>query len=477
MLRFLITAFLMVSSAATAENRIALIIGNSQYQHVQALTNPSSDAKLIAATLEPLGFEVTLLLDAGQDVMKSSIADFGRALRSGGADTVGLFYYAGHGVQSHGANFLLPTDAIIGDEADLDLVGVESDWVLRQMESARNRTNIVILDACRNNPFDASAKAGLAEMNAPTGSFLSFATAPGDVALDGKGSNSPFTEALSRNMQTPGQPIEQMFKQVRVDVLAATEGKQTPWDTSLLTDPFVFSQVKVPDAMEALLWNSVKNSKDPEQLKLFLDAFPDGAFAEAARSLMLSDIAPEPDAEIGKPLRDVASAEETALFSEAMAAMTIEGFEAYLQQYPDGVFVSPVMAEMANLADTAKVASVVAPEAPVVEEIPAPTENLEVTSGPSAFTDPITEGEAHIVGKSLAELIEGSPLYPPIEGLPDEVWKGKHCNDCHQWTQKDLCVQSTFYAENDESFISRKEHPYGDTFKLNLRLWAKAGCP
>ncbi len=477
-LRFVIVAFLMLSSAAMAESRIALVIGNSQYEHVQALANPSSDARLVAATLEPLGFEVTLLLDAGQDVMKSNIADFGRALRSGGADTVGLFYFAGHGVQSHGANFLLPTDAVIEDEADLDLVGVESDWVLRQMESARNRTNIVILDACRNNPFDASAKAGLAEMNAPTGSFLSFATAPGNVALDGTGSNSPFTEALSRNMQIAGQPIEQMFKQVRVDVLAATKGQQTPWDTSLLIDPFVFSQVQEPDPMEALLWSSVKNSNDPEQIKRFLDVYPEGEFAEIARELLFSELVEEPEQQPEPPQPEVASEEETALFGQAMAAMTIEGFEAYLQQYPDGVFVSPVMAELANLAEAAKVASAAPTPEPVAKDVEVPAEAAAITIGPASFRDPITEGEPHIVGKSLAELIEGSPLYPPIEGLPDEVWKGKQCNEvCHQWTKDDLCGQSTFYANNAESFISRKEHPYGDTFKLNLRLWAQAGCP
>ncbi|WP_368075922.1 caspase domain-containing protein [Leisingera sp. NJS201] len=173
-----------------AEERLALVIGNSAYGSVSPLDNPVRDARLIAQTLEGLGFDVTLAADTRQIEMKRAIGQFGRKLRGAGDDATGLFYYAGHGVQSFGSNYLLPVDVALADAADLDLMAVEAQSVLRQMASARNRTNIVILDACRNNPFEAVAdlnESGLAEMKAPTGTFLAYATAPGDVALDGPG--------------------------------------------------------------------------------------------------------------------------------------------------------------------------------------------------------------------------------------------------------------------------------------------------
>ena len=201
-LGWLIAALAVLLSAvpALAEPRIALVIGNGRYQTVPELKNPVSDAELISGVLRSVGFEVTLLTDSDQAGMKRAIADFGRALRAAGPDTTGLFYYAGHGVQAQGLNYLLPVDSAVQDAADLDLVGVQADWVLRQLFSARNRTNIIILDACRNNPFASfgtDAAPGLAEMIAPTGTFIAYSSAPGSVAVDGAGSNSPFSLALA----------------------------------------------------------------------------------------------------------------------------------------------------------------------------------------------------------------------------------------------------------------------------------------
>ena len=230
-----ILTLLLNAAPAAAERRIALIVGNSAYQTVGSLPNAGNDARLIAATLEGLGFEVTLMQDAHQLELQGAIATFGRRLRDAGSDATGLFYYAGHGIQSFGTNYLLPVDIELQDAADLPLVAVEAETVLRQMFSARNRTNIVILDACRNNPFEQIANFlddGLAEMKAPVGTFLSYATSPGAVAYDGAGSNSPFSAALAAAMPTPGMPIEQVFKKVRVSVLEVTAGRQTPWDTS-----------------------------------------------------------------------------------------------------------------------------------------------------------------------------------------------------------------------------------------------------
>lgn len=235
--------FALTGLQAVAGDRLALVIGNSAYGKFGNLANSANDARLMAGTLEQAGFEVSLLTDARQDQMKRAIADFGRALRAAGPEAAGLFYFAGHGVQSRGQNFLIPITADLRDEADLDLLAVEANWVLRQMESAGNATNIVILDACRNNPFARSfrsAERGLARMSAPTGSFIAYATAPGDVAYDGEGRNSPYTTALARNMLTPNLAIEQLFKRVRVDVLRETGELQTPWDSSSLIGDFYF---------------------------------------------------------------------------------------------------------------------------------------------------------------------------------------------------------------------------------------------
>ncbi len=274
-------AFLGLVAPALAETRIALVVGNSAYQAVAPLENAVNDARLMAETLEGRGFATTLLTDADRETMTRAMGDFGRALREAGPEATGLFFYAGHGVQSFGTNYLLPVDARLTDAADLPLVAVEAEAVLRQMASARNLTNIVILDACRNNPFQGILDMndnGLAEMNAPTGTFLAYSTRPGAVALDGTDGNSPFTRALAAEIAADAQPIEQLFRNTRVAVLQETNGAQTPWDASSLTREFFFSPPVVVSAEEmadAQLWDSVRGTRDPVQIMLFLRGYPD----------------------------------------------------------------------------------------------------------------------------------------------------------------------------------------------------------
>lgn len=226
--------------------RIALVVGNSKYAS-SPLINPANDAALIAATLTELGFKVRLQKDGDQKAMKRAIQEFGAALEQGGADSVGLFYYAGHGVQLGGRNYLIPVGAEIDRDADVEIEAVSADWVLEQMRYARNRLNFVILDACRNNPFARSfrsAGTGLAKMDAPAGVLIAYSTAPGEVAADGVGGNSPYTEALSRAMRESGEPAELMFKQTRDAVRRVTAERQTPWESSSLTGQnFYFASV------------------------------------------------------------------------------------------------------------------------------------------------------------------------------------------------------------------------------------------
>jgi uncharacterized caspase-like protein len=226
--------------AAGGENRIALVIGNSAYKSAP-LKNPAKDARDMAALLKSLGFAVTLKVDAGQKEMEEAVRQFGLDLRQGG---VGLFYFAGHGLQVAGSNYLVPVDAKIQSESDVRFECVDAGRVLGKMEDAGNTLNIVVLDACRNNPFSRgfrSAERGLAEMRAPTGSLIAYATAPGSVASDGSGDNGIYTKHLLQTMRTPGLPITDVFMRVRMGVVAETGKKQVPWESSSLTGYFYLS--------------------------------------------------------------------------------------------------------------------------------------------------------------------------------------------------------------------------------------------
>ncbi len=223
------------------EKRQALVIGNSSYA-ASPLKNPVNDATDIATALKKRGFKVQLLRNADQRQMENAIQSFGKGLRAGG---VGLFYYAGHGIQYSGRNYLIPINARIESESDVKYDAVDAGRVLGKMEDAGNDINIVILDACRNNPFARSfrsAEQGLARMDAPTGSLVAYATAPGSVAADGQGRNGVYTKYLLQYMEQPGLTVNQLFMEVRKSVLKETGKQQTPWESSSLTGNFYFTQ-------------------------------------------------------------------------------------------------------------------------------------------------------------------------------------------------------------------------------------------
>lgn len=221
------------------EQRVALVIGNGKYKDAPLL-NPVNDARAVAKALGRAGFQVVQKENVGRAEMHIALREFGDALRKGG---VGLFYFAGHGVQVKGRNFLIPVDANIEREDEVAYNGLDANQVLDKMETANNRLNIVILDACRNNPFgrsSRSASAGLAQMEAPVGSFIAFATAPGSVASDGQGKNGLYTQHLLRAMARPGVKIEDVFKDVRAGVRRDSQGRQVPWENTSLEGDFVF---------------------------------------------------------------------------------------------------------------------------------------------------------------------------------------------------------------------------------------------
>jgi len=232
--------------------KYALVIGNGDYK-TSPLKNTKNDAIDISTSLKKKGFKVQQVLNANHRKMVTAIRQFGNKLYKGG---IGLFYYAGHGVQVKGRNYLVPIKADIESEDDVEFNAVDAGFVLSKMESADNTMNIIILDACRDNPFARSfrsASRGLAKMDAPKGSIIIYATSPGSIAADGDGRNGVFTKYLLRFMNKPNLEIASMLREVRRQVLKDTGGRQLPWESSSLMSEFYFTEgekVSVPDPGE-----------------------------------------------------------------------------------------------------------------------------------------------------------------------------------------------------------------------------------
>ena len=303
-------AVLVLAAAlpAAAEKRVALIVGNDSYVAVNRLANAVNDAKAMDQALKQAGFETILKTDVTRRDLYRAIDEFAGKI-GGDPDTVGLFYYAGHGVQADGSNYLIPVDADIAVESDLKAEAVEAQEVLSVMAEAHNRMNVVILDACRDNPLPKgrSAVRGLARMDAPSGTFIAYAAAPGQVAEDGaKGGNGVFTGELVKAMVEPGVPIEQVFKKVIAGVSTDTAGRQVPWTEASLQGDFYFKNAEpvtaAPStapvlsspaaapappasdqaAIELAFWDSIKDSKDPADFQAYLKKYPKGDFAGLA---------------------------------------------------------------------------------------------------------------------------------------------------------------------------------------------------
>lgn len=251
------------------ERRFALVVGNGSYA-AAPLSNPVNDARDIAAALRECGFEVTLRENLTQNEMKKEIRAFGRKIKGGG---VSLFYFAGHGIQVSGSNYLIPVGADITTEEQVEYEAVELGMVLAEMKAARAKTNIIILDACRNNPYERAFRStiyGLALTNAPTGTLIAYATAPGTVAADGTGRNGVFTQEVLNHIRVPGLTIENLFKRVRVAVQARTNGRQVPWENSSLSVDFYFMPPAPSPTAAKCAGDTVFIGQGPRRLELRL---------------------------------------------------------------------------------------------------------------------------------------------------------------------------------------------------------------
>jgi Caspase domain len=337
---------LALAVPAHAENRLALVIGESAYRAVPSLPNPANDARAMSKLLADSGFEVTVASDLPQREFNQKVGDFTAAIAAKGPDTVALVFYAGHGMQIDGENYLVPVDVDPKREADIPLQAVRLNDILNTLNSVPTRMRILLLDACRNNPFAAlnqTAGRGLALVDTKTGApgtFLSYSTSPGAEAEDGKGSDSPYTAALLTAARTPGLPIEQAFKQVRVAVNKATAGRQTPWESSSLTEDFRFVAADGPASANAAPM-PLAQKRSVEQWKRELQ----GKQPDVAHEMVVSDGTLEAyqafdamfmQSQFEPEMREwIVRYRKMVAWSEAVTINTAVGYRSFLAQYPD----------------------------------------------------------------------------------------------------------------------------------------------
>lgn len=341
-------AAIAAAPSAAASDRAALVIGNSAYRNTPRLDNPINDARDIAAALKGLGFDVIEANDLDKAGMDQAIRKFADTLSSA---KVGLFYYAGHGLQVAGQNYLVPIDAELSTASALDFEMVRLDLVHRTMESAV-ATNIIVLDACRDNPLSrnlaralgtrsAAIGRGLAAVESGEGTLISFSTQPGSVALDGEGANSPFAAALVKHIGEPGDDLSSVLINVRNDVMEATAKRQVPWEHSALTARFYFlppaaaaevsRQTETPAAVptyeqqaEMAFWGAVKDSGSPLIIQTYLDRFPRGTFVGLAKALIEGLEKDAADREAAKRDAEAAKAEAARKAAEELSEAALK---------------------------------------------------------------------------------------------------------------------------------------------------------
>jgi hypothetical protein len=414
-----------------AEKRVALVVGNSAYAKVPALPNPANDAGAVAALLTKAGFDVVeVKTNVDLASLRRALRDFAGAVRD--AD-VAVVFYAGHGIEMNGTNYLVPVDAVLEKDIDVEDETVSLDRVSQIIEQAK-RLRVVIIDACRDNPFASGMKRtigtrsigrGLAKVDVTAADTLvAFAAKAGSTAADGDGANSPYTTALLRHLMTPGLDVRLALGRVRDQVIASTGGRQEPFVYGSLGGAEITLMPGTAPAADsaAQIWADTKDTKNPALLEMFISRFGDSFYASLARARL-------------EELKKIQTAD--------------------LPSTPQ-VLASPTK----STSDVAALRST---------PPPAPTADQMVR-----FKEPLASLPFPMNGQSLEQLVESVPLFPPIEGLEESVWK-KHCNSCHSWNQKTLCEQGNTYLRNPKAAL-RVSHPFGGPEKVAMMQWVKAGC-
>lgn len=362
----------------TQEKRLALVIGNGAYTNAPPLTNPANDANDMTATLKSLGFEVLSGTNQNKKQMESLIREFGDKLaRQGG---VGLFFYAGHGIQVRGNNYLVPVEADIPQEDEVDYAAINLSFLMGKMDAAQNNLNIIILDACRNNPFarkwrnfrDMDINSGLAKVTPPTGTIMLYATQPGNVASDGAGRNGLFTESLLKQIKKPNVELDAMIKLLARDVSQKSGGKQFPWKEGIILGDFYFAvdesvrneakpnetqaiilkPTPLPNPTpvfdsgnfdaEAVYWKEIENRNTKSGYELYLAEYPNGRFAKAAK-----DRITEFNNQEAIRLKNI----EKNKWQDAAQQNTRESYNDYLNSYPNGEYANSARQKIKDIED------------------------------------------------------------------------------------------------------------------------------
>ena len=448
---FVCAAILLIAGPALAERRVALVIGNAAYVEAPPLANPGNDAADMRAKLTDLGFEIHGGRDLDRARLVGALQAFGRAAET--AD-VALVFYAGHGLQVGGQNYLVPIDAKVEYEAELTLVLVPFDDVLRQLNRSPN-VKIVLLDACRDNPFAKSLSRtldsrstdvlgrGLTVVQRVSGTYIAYATQPDAVAQDGQGRNSPFTAALLRHMAEPGVSLPDMMVEVRKSVMTATGGRQVPWDTSSLTGHFAFrpkpaatpSVVSASDdrrGADGAAWAAAESTTDPRVLEAYLRDFPGGLYAREAHRRLEELLAsrsptaasppvtsPPATTSVGAAGSNSGAASDDPAVSSPLGKAVTAGLQNFLLK---------TVTDLASPSEPAKPAIDPARLARIGAATPA-----EIAKSPELTTDALTIGEGAFRRHCVA--CHGSEASNPAAGalLPRDrpwLWGGRF-DDIH----------------------------------------------
>ncbi|MGJ4923863.1 caspase family protein [Bradyrhizobium oligotrophicum] len=323
-----------------AEPRVALVIGNASYQNAPPLENPDNDAHAVAKLLNSAGFEVITATDLTQNEMLKVVEDFSSRVAAHGPNTVAMVYYAGHGVQLAGENYLIPIDARISAPSDLTTGTIRLVDLMATLDAIPSRMRIVVLDACRNNPFPAinDAGRGLAIVDAPNGSILGYSTSPGAEALDGRGEHSPYAQAFLNLARQPNLPIEQLFKRIRLQVNQTTDGRQTPWESSSLTGDFTFfgdtlvaaarpaenapviqMAANLPSRSVRQAYDYVLSENRPQYYREFIAMYPRDPLADRIRALLAGLV-------------------QAAAWHEAVLANSPAAYRSFRESYADSPY-------------------------------------------------------------------------------------------------------------------------------------------
>jgi uncharacterized caspase-like protein len=434
-------ALLAGSDPALAENRLALVIGESAYRSVTPLPNPANDATQMSKLLSDAGFDVTAAADLSQKQMNDRVGEFAAKVAAKGPDTVALVFYAGHGLQVDGENFLVPVDVDPKREADIPLQAVRLNDILNTLNSVPSRMRIVLLDACRNNPFPAlnqTAGRGLAMVDTKSGApgtFVSFSTSPGAEAEDGGGADSPYTTALVTVARTPGLPIEQAFKQVRLAVNKATDGRQTPWDSSSLTEDFSFiagtdARASAPSSAKM---NGARRSVDDWRRLL------QGRPVEAAHDMIVEDGTLEAyqafaalfaQSRFGTEAHQwVLRTQRMLAWNEAVTLNTSASYRAFLATYPDSDLAATARKLIERLRYKPSIAPAVVASAasavvanncatPTTPSLPKKAELAPMNQTPAQISTPVLVKKVDVIRDPdppvRTVVVPVRPVQPPV---------------------------------------------------------------